>query len=169
MIQTNRGKKTIEKLHQKRYNVIKIVGRYKSVKKENMDIYERIGIVCGRIPEGKVATYGQIALLCKKPGNSRQVGYALKHGLAGESGKAAAHRVVNSKGILSGAASFETFDRQKLLLEQEGVEVVWTAKGWQVDIKKFGWKNTMAEALILEKSFENPDFSVDNIEESGKM
>lgn len=127
-----------------------------------MNIYERIGIVCGEIPEGKVATYGQIALLCKKPGNSRQVGYALKHGLAGESGKAAAHRVVNSRGFLSGAASFETLDMQKLLLEQEGVEVVWTAKGWQVDINRFGWKNTLAEALVLEKRFEKPDTSADN-------
>lgn len=120
-------------------------------------MYERIGMVCGQIPKGKVATYGQIALLCKKPGNSRQVGYALKHGLAGEEAGAAAHRVVNSRGILSGAASFETFDMQKLLLEQEGVEVAWTAKGWQVDLERFGWKNSMEEALALEERFTSPD------------
>lgn len=122
-----------------------------------VSMYERIGIVCGEIPEGRVATYGQIALLCKKPGNSRQVGYALKYGLAGEKGRAAAHRVVNSRGILSGAASFETFDRQKILLEQEGVEVTWTVKGWQVDLKRFGWKNTLEEAVALEERFKKPD------------
>ena len=49
-----------------------------------MKFYERVGLVCSRIPRGRVATYGQIALLCGKPENSRQVGYALKHGLAGE-------------------------------------------------------------------------------------
>lgn len=117
-----------------------------------MDIYKRIGKVCKRIPKGRVATYGQIALLCGKPKNSRQVGYALNRGLAGKENNA--HRVVNSKGILSGAASFETFDMQKLLLEQEGVRVVWTLKGWQVDLKSFGWKNTMEDALMFQDLFE---------------
>lgn len=116
-----------------------------------MDIYKRIGIVCQRIPEGTVATYGQIALLCGKPKNSRQVGYALNRGLAGE--EANAHRVINGRGILSGAASFETFDMQKLLLEKEGVEVAWTPKGWQVDLKKYGWKTTLEDALFFRKVF----------------
>ena len=122
-----------------------------------MDMYQRIGIVCGRIPKGKVATYGQIALLCQKPKNSRQVGYALKHGLAGEQAKANAHRVVNARGILSGAASFETFELQKLLLEEEGVEVIWTPAGWQVDRERFGWKNTLEEALEIGRLFGERD------------
>ena len=42
-----------------------------------MDFSQRVGIVCRAIPAGKVATYGQIALLCGKPRNARQVGYAL--------------------------------------------------------------------------------------------
>lgn len=117
-----------------------------------LDFYEKIGIVCRRIPEGKVATYGQIALLCGKPKNSRQVGYGLKMGLAGEN--IPAYRVVNSRGILSGACHFETFDLQKLLLMEDGVEVVWTPDGWKVDLKKFGWKNTMEEALKLQEEFE---------------
>ena len=87
----------------------------------DMDIYRRIGLACSRIPRGKVATYGQIALLCGKPGNSRQVGYALKKGLAGED--VPAHRVVNAAGILSGASHFASMDLQCLLLREEGVEV----------------------------------------------
>ena len=98
-----------------------------------MDIYQRIGVVCRQIPAGKTATYGQIALLCGKPGNARQVGYALKHDLAGE--EIPAHRVVNSSGRLSGAAYFETWDLQKLLLEQEGVEVVRQKDGWEWSIR----------------------------------
>lgn len=119
-----------------------------------MEIYKRIGIVCRHIPEGRVATYGQIALLCGKPRNSRQVGYALKHGLAGE---VPAYRVVNSKGILSGAVHFETFDMQRMLLQEEGVKVVWTQEGWKVNLKEYGWNNTMEDALYLKKMFEQAE------------
>ena len=98
-----------------------------------------------------MATYGQIALLCGKPENSRQVGYALKKGLAGEN--VPAHRVVNAAGILSGAAHFASMDLQFLLLREEGVEVLWTPKGWKTDLKRYGWKNTMEEALELNRAF----------------
>lgn len=120
-----------------------------------MDIYKRIGIVCRQIPRGRVATYGQIALLCGKPKHSRQVGYALRHGLAGE--EVPAYRVVNSKGILRGAAYFETFDMQKILLEEDGVVVVWTEEGWRVSLKDYGWRNTMEEALRLQSMFEEAE------------
>lgn len=116
-----------------------------------MDFYRRVGIVCRHIPPGKVATYGQIALLCGRPKNSRQVGYGLKRGLAGED--VPAYRVVNAKGILSGAFHFETHDLQKILLTEDGVEVIWTPEGWKVDLKKFGWRNTMEEALALREEF----------------
>ena len=42
-----------------------------------MDFYKRLALVGSQIPCGKVATYGQLALLCGRPRNSRQVGYAL--------------------------------------------------------------------------------------------
>lgn len=111
-----------------------------------MDFYEKMAQICKRIPSGRVATYGQIALLCGKPNNSRQVGHGLKCGLAGED--IPAHRIVNSKGILSGAAYFDTIDMQKMLLEAEGVTVNRTPKGWQVDLKRFGWKNTLEDAQL---------------------
>lgn len=115
------------------------------------EFYKRVGIVCSHIPAGKVATYGQIALLCGKPRNSRQVGYALKMNLAGD---VPAYRVVNGKGILSGAFHFETYDMQKILLMEDGVEAVWTPDGWKVDLKKYQWKNTMKEAEEFRKQFE---------------
>ncbi|MBQ7796208.1 MAG: MGMT family protein [Lachnospiraceae bacterium] len=111
-----------------------------------MDFYKKVGIVCNRIPQGTVATYGQIALLCGKPRNSRQVGYALRMNLAGD---VPAYRVVNSRGILSGAFHFEMPDLQKILLTEDGIEVVWTPNGWKVDLKNYQWKNTMAEAEEL--------------------
>lgn len=117
-----------------------------------MDFYQRAGIVCGAIPRGTVASYGQIALLCGKPKNARQVGYALNKGRLGE--EVPAHRVVNSRGLLSGAASFDTFDMQKNLLAGEGVEVLWTREGWQVDRKRYGWKHTMQDAEKFRALFE---------------
>ena len=117
-----------------------------------MDFYQRAGIVCAAIPRGKVATYGQIALLCGKPKNARQVGYALNRGRLGT--EAPAHRVVNAKGILSGAAAFDTFDMQKILLELEGVKVRWEEGTWKVDLRRDGWKNTMEEAEAFRRVFE---------------
>ena len=118
---------------------------------EHFDFYRRVAIVCAHIPDGKVTTYGQIALLCGKPRNSRQAGYCLRNNLAGEAVKA--YRVVNSKGRLSGAGYFETWDLQKLLLEQDGISAVWTGDQWKVDLKVFGWKNSMAEAEELRRIF----------------
>ena len=112
-----------------------------------MNFYERAALVCQQIPKGKAATYGQIALLCGKPKNARQVGFTLNRGLAGD---VPAHRVVNAKGILSGASSFATSDLQKQMLEQEGVQVSWTEDGWRVNLKQDGWKNSMEDALWLQ-------------------
>lgn len=119
----------------------------------SFDFYKRAAIVCRAIPYGKTATYGQIALLCGKPENARQVGYALNRGRLGEG--IPAHRVVNARGILSGAAAFETADMQKRLLEKEGVTVQFTPYGWQVDRKKDGWHNTMDEAMRFQQIFES--------------
>lgn len=116
------------------------------------DFYKRAAIVCRAIPYGKAATYGQIAMLCGRPRNARQVGYALNRGRMGEN--IPAHRVVNSRGILSGAAAFETRDLQKRLLESEGVKVGYTEDGWRVDLKRDGWHNTMEEALRFREIFE---------------
>lgn len=113
-----------------------------------MNFYERVSVVCRRIPYGSVATYGQIALLCGKPNHSRQVGYALNHILSGSG--TPAHRVVNHQGFLTGASAFDTPDMQRLLLEQEGVKVT----GQRVDLKRYGWKNTLGEAEQLRALFE---------------
>lgn len=117
-----------------------------------LDFYKRMEMVCRSIPWGKVATYGQIALLCGKPRNARQVGYALGRGRLGEG--IPAHRIVNARGILSGAAAFDVYDLQKRLLEAEGVEVLETKDGWQVNLKKDGWNHTLEDALHFRELFE---------------
>ena len=61
--------------------------------------YQRIYQIVGRIPPGRVATYGQVAALAGLDGHARQVGYAL-HALPESSG-VPWHRVVNAKGEIS--------------------------------------------------------------------
>lgn len=102
-----------------------------------MDFFRRIGLVCDSIPEGKVATYGQLALLCGKPRGARQAGRALGRGAS-----EAAHRVVNSRGVLSGAGAFLFDGAQKALLESEGVAV---SDAQVVDLRRYGWKPSEEE------------------------
>lgn len=125
-------------------------------KTAGFDFYKRAALVCRRIPWGRVATYGQIALLCGKPRNARQVGRGLNKGLLGEG--VPAHRVVNARGILSGAASFDTFDMQARLLQMEGVKTEWTKDGWKVELQSYGWRNTIEEAEELQSLFEREGF-----------
>lgn len=110
-----------------------------------MTFYEKMRIVCMAIPEGKVATYGQIAMLCGKPRNSRQVGYGLRENLGGTD--IPAHRIVNGKGELSGAFHFPIPCMQKSLLEDEGVEVFSSGNAWCVDLKRYGWVTTVEDLV----------------------
>lgn len=81
--------------------------------------FERIYAVVRRIPRGKVATYGMIAQLAGNPRWARAVGYALHANP--EPGVIPCHRVVNRFGGLAPAFAFGGADRQRELLEAEGV------------------------------------------------
>lgn len=117
-----------------------------------MTFYEKMRLVCLSIPAGNVATYGQIAMLCGKPRNSRQVGYGLRHDLAGSD--IPAFRIVNSKGELSGASQFRIPGLQQQLLEEDGIAVFWNGTCWCVDLQKYGWKNTAADAEAFAQQFD---------------
>ena len=88
------------------------------------------------IPEGRVATYGQIAALANRPRNARQVGYALAR-LNGHD--VPWHRVVNVRGLISerGLDPLESVERQRFLLREEGV--VFDRRG-RIDLDRFGWR-----------------------------
>lgn len=117
-----------------------------------MTFYEKMRIVCLAIPEGCVATYGQIAMLCGAPKNSRQVGHGLKHGLAGED--IPAFRIVNGKGVLSREGQFGIPGWQPAMLKSDGIEVTREDGLWWVDLKKYGWKTTPADAEAFRLRFE---------------
>ena len=89
-------------------------------------------VVC-QIPPGRVATYGQVAMLAGNPRWSRVVGYA-QHANP-RPGQIPCHRVVDRFGRVSSAFAFGGPNRQIELLQQEGVE--FTPDG-RVDLKKYG-------------------------------
>ena len=99
-----------------------------------MTFYEKMRLVCLRIPRGKVATYGQIAELAGNKRLSRVVGYAL-HANPDPEG-IPCYRVVTKDGRTSPAFAFGGADIQRALLEADGIE--FTEDG-RVDMAKYGW------------------------------
>ncbi|MBE6827989.1 MAG: methylated-DNA--[protein]-cysteine S-methyltransferase [Ruminococcaceae bacterium] len=99
-----------------------------------MNTFEIIYETVRGIPKGKVATYGQIALLSGNPRLARVVGYALH--VNPEPGKIPCHRVVNRFGRVSEAFAFGGKNAQTDLLRNEGVEV---SDDGTVDLKRFLW------------------------------
>jgi len=91
-------------------------------------VYEILAVV-GEIPEGRVASYGQIATLIGREKNSRLVGKVLSR--AELYGDYPCHRVVNHAGRLAPG-----FIEQRMLLENEGVAF---RDNGCVDMKRFQW------------------------------
>lgn len=104
---------------------------------EKKNFFELVYGAVRQIPEGKVASYGQIAKLCGSPRSSRAVGYALH--VNPLPGVIPCHRVVNREGRLAPAFAFGGADVQKRLLEAEGVAVSEKDGLYYVDMEKFRW------------------------------
>lgn len=111
--------------------------------------YEQVWNLVRQIPSGKVASYGQIALMIPPPMgvdfdsykafSPRWVGGAM----AACPDDVPWQRVINSQGKISprpGGA-----EKQRLLLEQEGVEF---DEKDRVDFKKYGWKGPDEEDQV---------------------
>ena len=92
-------------------------------------IYEILSVV-EEIPEGCVASYGQIAKLIGRDKNSRLVGKVLSR--AEFYGEYPCHRVVNHAGRIAPG-----WWEQRLLLEVVGVQF---KENGCVDMKKYQWK-----------------------------
>lgn len=91
--------------------------------------------IVSRIPEGRIATYGQVATLIGFPKHARQVGYALA---ALENNSSIPwHRVINAKGEISPRGLDGCDDYQRLLLEEEGID--FNDKNC-ISLKQFQWQ-----------------------------
>ena len=78
-------------------------------------VYEAVA----RIPRGKVATYGQIAAQVGDPLAGREVGHIMSCAPSGRN--LPCHRVVNRTGVLAPDYAFGGQEKQRALLEAEGV------------------------------------------------
>lgn len=86
------------------------------------------------VPKGKVATYGQIAALAGKPQGSRGVGWLL-HSSTKTQGLPW-QRIIKSGGRLSFPQGTSAYQKQKRLLEKEGV----VFENGRVNLNDFQWK-----------------------------
>lgn len=81
------------------------------------DVYEVVKLV----PKGRVTSYGAIAHYLGTKMSARMVGWAM-NGAYGK--EIPAHRVVNSKGLLTGMHHFKRPNTMDALLKKEGIRVV---------------------------------------------
>ncbi len=86
------------------------------------------------IPEGKVVTYGQIAEFLGNKKLSRVVGNILHNNP--QPSVYPCYKVVNAKGRLSHNFAFGGIEKQKELLENDGIEVI----DYTVDLNKYQHK-----------------------------
>jgi methylated-DNA-protein-cysteine methyltransferase-like protein len=103
--------------------------------KHSDELAQQILAVVDLIPQGQVASYGQVARLAGLPQHARLVGYVLKHLDAGTD--LPWHRVINSQGKISlGKLDDDRANVQQQKLLAEGVAVI----AGKIDLKKYQWK-----------------------------
>ncbi len=100
-----------------------------------MTTFDLIYDVVRRIPQGKVASYGQVAALAGNPRWARVVGYALHRNP--EPGVIPCHRVVMADGRVAPGFAFGGPDVQRALLEGEGVRF---RDDGTVDMAVYQWR-----------------------------
>ena len=107
---------------------------YSHEMKMQRSFYQRVIDIIRRIPEGQVATYGQIARHAGNPQGARQVAYILHSSSRRE--RLPWHRVINSKGCIA-LKHKHGFELQKQMLEDEGI--ILDEKGC-IDLDRYLWQ-----------------------------
>ena len=108
------------------------------------DFKENVFRFIKEIPEGKVATYGQIANLAGSHRAARQVGMMLNGLKHDPNNEIPWQRVVNAEGGLS-THKIGFGELQRALLEEEGIE--FNAEGL-IDLRKFQWQPEQVSSQI---------------------
>lgn len=93
--------------------------------------FEKVYDIVACIPEGEILTYGQIAMMIGSPRSARIVGYAIN--AAPEELHLPCHRVVNQSGRMAPGEIFGGAERQRKMLEKEGITFL---ENGCIDIKK---------------------------------
>ena len=93
------------------------------------------------IPEGTVASYGQVAEVAGIPRGARQVAYALRH--SPRELELPWHRILRSSGKSAFEPDSRHFRMQCKRLVEEGVAVL----NGKVDMKRYRWQPALDELL----------------------
>lgn len=99
-------------------------------------LFDRVYDVVRQIPAGRVASYEQVARMVGEPRKARFVGYAM-HASPGMAGGVPCHRVVFKDGTLCSGFAFGGSDRQRALLDGEGVTFL---SDGRVDMEACDWE-----------------------------
>ena len=86
------------------------------------DFFEMVYEVVRLVPHGRVTSYGAIARYLGTGRSARMVGWAMNKAHS-HPFYVPAHRVVNSKGLLSGKHHFGHPETMQKLLENEGIRI----------------------------------------------
>jgi len=86
------------------------------------DFFDMVYQVARLIPPGRVTSYGAIARYLGTGQSARMVGWAMNKA-GSQSVYVPAHRVVNSKGLLTGKHHFDGPSAMEELLANEGIQV----------------------------------------------
>ena len=95
---------------------------------------DRIYSVLNAIPRGQVSSYGKVAEYAQLPNGARLVGRTL--GQLPKGSTLPWHRVLKANGQIAFPQESAAFQRQKQLLEAEGVIVT----NGKINLKMFGWQ-----------------------------
>ena len=97
-----------------------------------MNFKDRVISFVKKIPYGRVTNYGTIAVMAGVPRGARLVGGVLHFNMD----DVPWHRVVNRHGFISTRCLDHPKSLQKVLLEQESVEV---SADFMINLQKYGW------------------------------
>jgi len=99
--------------------------------------HQSVWKVVSEIPPGHVLTYGEVARLAGMPGAARRVSQALRR--APRSMSLPWHRVINAQGKISFREDSSGWQRQKDLLEGEGLVFL----NGKIDLEQYGYRGAV--------------------------
>lgn len=97
---------------------------------------DRVLWLVRQIPEGKVATYGQVAHLAGAPRAARAVGNVLRGTIGEDIAPLPWQRVINARGAISFKGDLARAELQRRLLRAEGV----VFDDWRCDLDVHEWE-----------------------------
>lgn len=106
----------------------------------SQSFYERVYALVRIIPRGKIATYGQLAMMAGSPRASRIVGAAMAKAPNGQN--LPCHRVLYTDGRLLPGGAFGGMEIQRQLLQKEGITFL---PDGRVDVKSNLWQPEPSE------------------------